>query len=78
MTHFDPASLLNTGAFGVLAYIIWFACNRLIKAIDNNAKASESLARAVANLILKHKYPNVDVREEGEAILRDLDERKKE
>lgn len=75
MPPFDPTAILNTSAFGVLAYVIWFGCNRLVKHIDDQVKSNDTLSKAVAALILKHKYPAADVKDDAAEVLNEIKDR---
>ena len=74
---FTLKDIMNGGAFGLLAYIIWWGTTRLAKSIDEQTRGNDNLAKAVAALILKHRYPEADVRQDAQEVLDDIKSREK-
>lgn len=72
---FTLKDLMNGGAFGLLAYIIWWGTTRLAKSIDEQTRSNDTLSKAVAALILKYKYPEADVRQEANEVIAEVEER---
>lgn len=74
---FTLKDIMGGGAYGLLTYIIWWGTNRLAKSIDDQRESNDNLAKAVAALILKHRYPEADVTQDAREILDDVKSREK-
>lgn len=85
MPPIELKAILDAGIFGLLVYVIWWGCNRVVKSnddlkqsIDDGAEDNRNLTRVIGFMLIKFKDPHIDLKEEAQAVLSAVDKHEQE